>query len=450
MRYIQLFVLTLVSGVFFTFISCGTTHPTPKPKPRTTVPGTKPNNNTKPANPGEITPNNPSGTTIPVTPTPGNKKQDTYKLAVLLPFLTNQYNGYGETVPEKSESGLQYYGGMQIALKEISKKASYPNLVVDVLDTQASDIDFAKQLNNPRLMQAQVVLGPVRSSHVSALAAQTKLKNQILVSFDSPLSDLTIANKGFIQTNPALRAHCWRVIQFLRSEKRFTADQIVLVAKESESSRLSYFQDANSALGGVKLVEVIVPDKSTNFDKIDLKKQMRAGKTTAFILPTWAGQDWVLSFLSRLRAVKGSNKVEVYGMPQWIDYEQIEPELLQSLNVHISSAAYIDRASTAVRNFDLSFYDQFGTLPTSDAYRGFDVMMWTAEMLQKYGLSFPEKSVSNPAFYQGLSGGYYLRRVQQAGTPVDTGMPAAYEYIENIFVQILKFNNYQYLPAEVD
>jgi ABC-type branched-subunit amino acid transport system substrate-binding protein len=437
--------------------ACGGTRPTPVPtKPNTTKPTTPPTPPTKPGdkpsngstggNTGGNTNGNQSGGTKPTTPT---VKKDTYKLAILLPFASNQYTAGSTTLPEKSSIAMQYYGGMQLGLAEVSKKPGAPNLVVDVVDSQVSDTEFQTVLNtNTRLKQAQVILGPLRNSHITSMATVAKTSKQIVISPESPASELTEANPYFLQTNPPLRAHCARIVQHLRSEQKRTADQIVLVCKEKEADRLPYFQEANQKFGTTALKEVIVPDASTNFDKIDFKKYLKAGQTTAFVMPSWAGSDWVLAFLSRLKQQKGSNKVEVYGMPQWADYEHLEPELLSDLNVHISSARYIDRADSEVQEFERAFYEKFGTLPDDDAFAGYDAVVFVATLLQQFGLNFPEKVSESGKFYSSMTGGFYMRRVPRASDAPLDGSGPDYDYVENIFVHILKFKDYQFRLPE--
>lgn len=453
MRFITITFFASILSIFIVSQGCGGTKTPAKPvKPNTGIPNKKPPTDTKPTNPNPgntqgnppVQPNNPAD---PTKTNPG--KNDTYRMAVLLPFLSNQFTTLSNEVPEKSKPALQYYGGIQLAFKVLSESGGYPNLVADVIDAQASDAEFTLAMNNPRLTKAQIIFGPLRSGQVSALAERTRTTNQILISPETPTSDLTTQNPGFIQTKPSLRAHCSRIVQYICTEKKMSGDQIVLVSKQKESDRLQYFRDAAQALGKTSPKEIIVPDNAVNFDKIDLKKMMKPGQVTAFVLPSWAGQDWVLAFLSRLKMTKGSNRVEVYGMPQWADYEQIEPDLLTSLNVHITSAEYIDRTRTDVKKFEQQFYEMFGTIPDEDAFNGYDVAMLTADLLKRYGLSFPEKASLAPALIPSLSGGFYLRRVQNTSAPaVDTGAPATYEYVENIYVHILKFQNFRYAPPE--
>lgn len=417
------------------FLACNpakrstTTTPGTTTKPAPNKPGRTPVDTLKWTTPTNPTPpiGLPGGTT-----TPGEKPKpsgDTYTIAYLLPFLTEQFEG--SKVPDKSGLALQFYAGAQLALEEISTVGGI-NLNVDVYDTQTSDEDFKRLYSKPRFDKAQVYIGPVRSSQVSLLAEKTREKRRILVSPESPNMDLTSRNPGFVQTNPSLRAHCAAITKYVR--KKSKAEDVVLVCKAKESDRLPFFHDANPS---GKFNELIMPDAAANFDNTDLKKHLRPGRTAVFILPTWASQDFVMSFLRRLNAQKGSNRVEVYGMPQWMGYNQIDPEFLINLNVHVSSASFVNRDTEASKKFERLYFERFGTVPNDDAYNGYDVTLFTGTMLRRFGLSFPEK-ISKET-YTGLS-----RKFQFA--PV--GVEGNADYVENTFVYVLKFDQYNYVPVE--
>ncbi|MEO6039062.1 MAG: hypothetical protein ABIQ93_11675, partial [Saprospiraceae bacterium] len=217
-----------------------------------------------------------------------------------------------------------------------------------------------------------------------------------------------------------------------------------LVCKEKEADRLAYFQEANVGLGGGRFAELIVPDATTTFDKFDLKKYLRYGKTTVFVLPSWSSQDFVMAFLRNLKAVKGSNRVEVYGMPQWQNFEAIEPEYLTALNVHISAATYLDYSAPGIKAFQQAFYDATGTLPDEDGFNGYDVTMFTGKMLSRYGLSFAQKLPAEVS--RGLHADFRFAPVFTTTAPDDR--TNQYDYLENTFVHILKFDKYGFVPAE--
>ncbi len=370
---------------------------------------------------------------------PTYRPGDTYHMALLLPFLTNQASD--GTVPEKSRLAVQFYAGAKIALDQLSREQNI-NLVVDVYDTQVEDADFQRLMTDSRLEKAQVFIGPIRSSHITPFAEWAKARRKIVISPESPNSGLTTQNPDFIQINPSLQAHCTAITRYIRQQNQ--PDAVTLVCKEKEADRLAYFQQANLAAGGARFAELIVPDATTSFDKFDLRKYLRPGRTSVFALPTWASQDFVMAFLRNLKAVKGSNRVEVYGMPQWQNFEAIEPEYLTALNVHISSASYLDYSDPAVKAFQQSFYEATGTLPDEDGFNGYDVTLFTGKMLMQYGLSFPGR-LSGQAF-RGLHSDLRLAPVYTTTVPDDR--TNQYDYLENTFVHILKFDKYGFVPVE--
>jgi len=398
-----------------------------KPAPMDTIRWT-PNNSGKPPIGA------PSGK--PTTPTAGQ----TYHLDFLLPFLSSQM--LESEVPEKSRLALQFYTGAKIALEQLSSEESI-NLVVEVWDTQGNDADFQKLMNNPRLEKASVFIGPIRSSHVQTFAEWTKKRRKILISPESPSVDLTTQNPDFIQTNPSLRAHCEAITRYIRKANR--PDAVTLVCKQREADRLAYFQNASASIGGSgSLTELLVPDETNNFDKIDLKKYLKAGRTSIFVLPTWASQDFVMAFLRKLKDVKGSNRVEVYGMPQWRNFDTIDPAYFSSLGVHISSASWLDYSQPEVKAFQQKFYEASGTIPDEDGFNGYDVTMFTGRMLARYGLSFPERLAREST--TTLRGQFSYSKIFSSGA-LDDGRNTL-DYWENTFVHILKFDKFGFVPVD--
>ncbi|MBK8555584.1 MAG: ABC transporter substrate-binding protein [Lewinellaceae bacterium] len=359
----------------------------------------------------------------------------------MMPFDAGQFDEETNAVPEKSEPAMQFYAGAQLALQQLSVE-NRVKLQVEFQDARGNDTDFRQLINSGKLDKAQVLIGPMRSSQVEMLAAATREKRQILVSPTTPVSTLTQANPDFIQINPSLKSHCVAITRFVRRYNE--PANVVLVCKEKEAGRLPYFQEANAALGGGPMKELILPDDATNFDKAALASYLKSGKTTTFIMPSWSSQDFVMSLLLKLNAIKGRNQVEVFGMPQWANFENIEPEYFRNLNVHLSSADYIDRNQPRIKDFEQLFFDTYGTVPTDDGFSGYDVTLFTGRMLARYGLSFPERL--NTDNFEGLHAPYRFEAVRNNGF-MDTGT-STYDYLENTHVLILRFDQNKFVPVE--
>jgi hypothetical protein len=268
------------------------------------------------------------------------------------------------------------------------------------------------------------------------VAAKTRAARQILISPTVPVSGLTTENPGFIQLNPSLRAHCAAIIRHARAT--LPPEQIVLLCKQKETDRLPYCQEANSALGGARLRELVLPDEGGGWKSVNLADYLKKDKKTAFVVPSWASQDFIMAFFIELLRVKDAEEVAVYGMPQWENFEQIEPEYLRQLNVHISSATWVDHAQAEISAFETLFLQQFGTIPDDYAFHGYESVKFAADMLAQYGLDFPERLPG--IAYRGLHGKMFFEKIRSEKN-AETGGDA-WDYLENTAVQILKFEQY--------
>jgi hypothetical protein len=435
--------------LFLLGISACTPHKKIPGKPRAPIPTgvpTKPNDKPTPTKPTPIEPpkantptqpnsngNNGNGGQNPSNNSDFSKQK--FRIAILLPFLTHQLDS--NVVPEKSLLAVQFYGGVQMALAKLSKEEGM-NLVIDVYDTKTSDTDFEKLLANPKLDLVDVYLGPIRSAQVTAMAKKTRLSSKILISPETPNADLTTANPNFIQTNPSLRAHCEGITKHILAHH--TSEQVVLVCKQKEKDRLAYFQNANTSK--TKFTELIVPDATENFNNIDLKPYLKSTRSAIFVFPSWSSQDFVFAFMRKLKVQKGKDKVELYGMPQWMKFENIEPDYFKELNVHISAAAYTDFEDAEVKEFTQEFFYTYNTMPDDDAFNGYDLMLYTGKMLKKYGTTFPSKlsKESLPSLHGKFQFGSVFT-TKPTGENFDDA-----DYQENKFVHILKFENYKFIP----
>jgi hypothetical protein len=357
-------------------------------------------------------------------------------VVVLLPFLTDQFV---EEIPEKSQLALQFYAGVRLAAEHLSRSGG-PDIQLDVVDTQLSDQEFRFAMQHPLLLDAEVIIGPIRPSHVTLLAPQAIARRQIVVSPESPNSGLVSHFPDFIQVNPGLRAHCEAILY--HAAARYASDQLVLVCKAREADRLAYFQDARRRNGEKPLRELILPDQSNNLAGVDLRAGIPAGKRAVYMVPSWSSQDFVNALLGKIRADKID--AAVYGMPQWADFEQIDPEYLSGCRVHIPKASYVNYDRAEVRGFQQQFYEQYATIPNEYAFNGYDITLFVGQMISQWGLSFPEKLDQAP--YQGLRSAFQFRSVP-AEQPVDTGEPGV-DYRENTFVHMLRFDRYGFVSDQ--
>jgi hypothetical protein len=243
-----------------------------KPKPPAPVGRVK--SDTLPPQPQPSEPALP-GKQLPAKAEEAPSRRDTvgapYRVALFLPFFSEQFDSAQPTVPDKSRQALQFFAGAQIALQKTPV-----HLQVEVVESPTDDAAFDALLRSGKLDRAQVLIGPLRSARLEPLAAKTRAARQILISPTVPVSGLTTNNPGFIQLNPSLRAHCAALIRHARA--KLPPEQIVLLCKQKETDRLPYCQEANSALGGARLRELVLPDEGGGWKSVNLADFLKKDK----------------------------------------------------------------------------------------------------------------------------------------------------------------------------
>lgn len=376
---------------------------------------------------------------------PGNKMNE-YNVAVMLPFLGHKFQEFESRVNPKSELALDFYSGVKIAFEDLSNEGIRLN--VSVHDSEASEATTTKLLKTSELYQAQMIVGPVKSSNLKKVADYAKQNKKVLVSPLSPSSKVTTANPYYVQVNPSLKSHCQAITR--HALDRYPAGQIVLACrnKSAEVSRLKFFQEAHQEFVGSssvdKFKEFIITDQSVDFNEMDVSPYIQDGKTTVFIVPSWSNKTFVYALLRQIKIAKGPNNVVVYGMPQWMENDRIAYDYLNDLNVHISSASNINTEKAEIQSFRQRYFDRYGQVPATNSYIGYDVMMYFGRMMAKHGTSF-QQAIDREAATM-LHSTFNFEPVAPKNANVENY--DAIEYYENKKVNILKFADYYYQLAE--
>ena len=375
--------------------------------------------------------------------TPGGGGQ--YDVSIILPFLANQ-SSIGEIDPN-SYWAMHYYAGARLAYESLT--AAGVSLNVTVSDSDGSSIKVNRLLSENSAKDAELIIGPYKRDNVRLMEPFSKQNDiPLAVPYTAQLG-LANGNPNYIQLNPSLASHCEAITKHARAV--YDTENITLVAQDlpQEKNRFVYFQKTNSNIEGTSIGsyfrEYVVTTDDDNQFEIDMVPYISQGETSVFIIPSWSSESFVYSVLRALmiEQAKGENIV-VYGMPMWKDFDQIDYEFYQKLNVHVSSASYIDPTDERVRQFKQKFFDTYGTIPREEAYLGYDAMNYFGRMLNQFGKGFPKSIDREP--YDVLHGRFEFERVVLQ--PEDHREDLDYfDQLENKFVHILQFRDFQFQPA---
>lgn len=132
--------------------------------------------------------------------------------------------------------------------------------------------------------------------------------------------------------------------------------------------------------------------------------------------------------------------VVVYGMLQWQEYECIDFDLYESLNVYISSDVYLDNYLDDIWFFKCKFYNWFGIMFGEEVFFVYDVICYFGCMFNDYGIKFQYQ------LEQELEQMLYIWfDFEWVVWLIIIGMEnLLIQKFENKYVNILKFQDYQF------
>lgn len=361
------------------------------------------------------------------------EKKSRYEISLLIPLNSDNYPNLDGYIDSKLLRFLHYYGGMRIAATEI-ENMGLP-VTFRSFDTQTSLSQLNVILKDPAVKKSDIIVGPYDKENLESVALFGLDNEQFVISPWLPAFNIDQENPYFIQVVPGLNMHADAIMDYIGDE--MSSRKIFLVARNNptEIQRLNLFKKNTR----IRTEDLIIDDVSIELAKTNLSFLLDDPDGTVFVMPYYSRQDenFINSFMRKLHADKGSKEVIVFGLPQWTGFNDLNPNYMESLSLHISSPTHINTKHSSYRNFRNKFYHQYFTMPDQQAYQGYDLLMWLAKTIVKNGTA---GLIAGTSSEFGMSSGYELKPIFKEGAkkPSELKTPL---YYENSKIRILEFRD---------
>lgn len=369
-------------------------------------------------------------------------KKEVYNVSVALPFLA----GISETANASPEAkvakwAVNYYAGMKLAAPLLEEEGV--RLQITAYDTRLDSTGMERVLSQLSVQQADLLIGPYKREHIRQAADFVRENHKVMVSPFSAVSNLTQNNPGFVQCNPSLESHCRALLNHALQE--FAPSEVLVITRNNDQEKrcTEFIQTANQEINGVGAVALrTIQLANTTYAGINIAPSIKGRSQLALIIPSWADQNFVFFLLRRIQEAKTEDqKIVIYGMPQWMEYENFEYEVFERLHVRVSSQAYLDPLDESVQQFRKLYFETYGTVPDLAAFQGYDAMLYAGRMLQSFGKYFPYFLDQDPA--KGLQSRFDFHPVLPPDVQ-SAELSDNIQYFENRFVHILEFREFQF------
>lgn len=366
----------------------------------------------------------------PIKPT----KNDLAQIALLIPFNAMQADFINEHQDPKLHRFIQYYSGVNMALRKIDSLGL--NVKVNSFDAEASGSSIPKLLAKEELKKADVIVGPYDREDVEAIATYGLTHEVMVVSPWLPAFTNETENPFLIQMFPGLNTHAQAIMEFIRDEMPDKKVYVVARDNATELNRVQLFKK----IPGVMPEELLIKDKSPDLLNTNVTDLLSDDKGSIFILPYYSKSDetFVNSFLRKLHADTTTREAIVFGLPQWTGYTNLNPNYMESLNVHLSTSSFLDVSDPEYQDFKTRFFYRYHVMPDLNAFLGYDLMMWLARQLTAYGQEGLIGNMDGNSY--GLASGFDIRPVYKSTTG-STGEMNTPLYYENRRIRIIRFVN---------
>lgn len=310
------------------------------------------------------------------------KQGDTAEVALLLPLGSEE---------RPTQNYLDFYRGFLVGLDSVRMSGHSINLT---LYNTAHDYNRVEQIiSSGALDKVDLVVGPVYEDELLPVATALQRRNIPIVS---PLANLTHTTSDLVfQMSPSPATKLEKVRSMFDGSKR-----VVIISTESidaafDAEVRSMLRDSSYVVEHKYIYEhpSVIEKREKEREKAraeglvvddtpspsDMSPLLRGTEPTVIVI-TASNEidvDRILAAIAsaNIALTARSQRVVpfiVFGNNRWNRYNNIDRAILFANNVTMLSTYHARRSEPIIRAFDKRFVEEFGTLPSLYAYRGYD------------------------------------------------------------------------------
>lgn len=317
----------------------------------------------------------------PKVEAPVKKRMST--MALVLPFQLDKITS--KTIQQKdvtrSALALDFYQGFKMALDSLAQKGHDFKLeVLDNRDNVARNVALTKVAG---VRSSDIIIGPVFPDGIKVFSDSPDLKDKVQVSPLAAAMPTTFHNPKLVTLNNSIDQHAWKLADFINKHYRPSTVNIILLnpRKADDETFAAFVRKQLTVVSAGKLSYTEVATAAAAESKLSPTK-------TNVVIFSSDNPSFVLSSVGKLYLKRQTNKIEVYGHPNWAKIKNLEAEKLQALNTRITSSYFINTKSPAVKSFVAAYKLRYQLEPSEFAYKGFDTGYLFGSLLARYGKDY--------------------------------------------------------------
>ncbi|PCH91092.1 MAG: hypothetical protein COB85_09565 [Bacteroidetes bacterium] len=367
--------------------------------------------------------------------------KDVYRVALMLPLYLDINDSINnkrkseeeEVIFKRSKVAIEFYQGARMAIDSMHKQDFAARIYV--YDTENDTGVVKKIMTKPEMESMDLIIGPLYRSNLNYVLGFAK-KHQIevvspLITTNRILNSYSNLSKVKPCVQTSVKKLAGYVFDNYVSVKAvgYESNNLVVIHNGDPGEKLlanlfieSLVKSSKSSIDSGSIAEVKIEYKIIDYSDREIEaveEALSIADSNIIIVPS-RDQVFVSKLIAKLYGKDDTYGMEVFGLPVWKFFQNLESDQLHRLNVHIPSPTYINYEDPAVKSMTLNFSKRYNSYPSRYAFEGFDVMYYYLNILKQYGHQFqpflPE--VNWPALQSdynfemvGIGNGYENTRV---------------------------------------
>lgn len=361
-----------------------------------------------------------------------------YKIALLLPFYLEENQEMPLSPLEKkkiyprSTFAVEFYQGVLVALDSISTPEN--TFEVLVFDTKGQDsLATYNILSNPILKTVDLIIGPLYASNFEKTAKFAGQHNIPIVSPVKLNNKALLGNENVFKIVSSRTSSINQIVRLVTDS--FSRDHLLAIQyQNNQESALvdNYIKEYNAAILRKNDTSRYSPVKKVVVSKSDdILLHLKSNSNNVIFLPT-TNSTFITNLFTALITKLNSKEyndcvVTLIGLEEWMQFENIDIEYFQRLNIHLPVNQFVDYEDESTKMLIKKYHEKTETYPTNNSFLGFDIASYFGSNFIKSGSVFSNETNAN-------------KRISTQFSFFKTGVESGYE---NTYTRMIKFENYQ-------
>ncbi len=363
-------------------------------------------------------------------------KKSVYKIALLLSFYIEENQEITQSALEKrkvypkSIFAIEFYQGVLLALDSLSDENTKFELIL--YDTKGQDsLQIVKILSKPELKDVDLIIGPLYASNFEKVANYARKNNIPIVSPVKQSNKILLGNEYVFKVVPSKLSSLNQIVKLVIDS--FSTDNLLVVQSQNITDNTltdGYIKEYGAAVLGKNDTSRYSPIKKVVVTRSDeIVSHLKLNGNNVIFIPTTNSTfitNLFISLTSKLNSRDYNNcKITLIGLEEWLQFESIDLEYFQTLNVHLSVNNFVDFENQLTKDITEKYYNKFETFPSTNSFLGFDIASYFMANLINNGAVYKPNSTN-----QLISTNFNFFK---------TGIESGYE---NTYTRLVKFDNY--------